>query len=270
MVICFAAGNGGDDHSVGSPGTGKNLISVAASESFKKGGDDGCGVEDIDADNAMDIAFFSSGGAVDDGRMKPDLSAAGTHIQGAASQHPDFNGSGVCGEEDSPYFPKAQTLYTWSSGTSHSTPAVAGAAALARQFFLNRGEQPSAALIKAILLNTTTYLTGALASGDLPQKRQGWGLLDLGRAFDSTPKVFINQSQVFTDSGQGVSVHRGGQRFYCALQSDPGLDRRARLLGIRALGKRSGPRGHDQWPGISRQQFQGPGVATGRRTGHQE
>ncbi|HEV8484840.1 MAG TPA: S8 family serine peptidase [Blastocatellia bacterium] len=202
MVICFAAGNSGADERIGSPGTGKNLISVGASESFRKTGTDGCGVKDTDADSALDMAFFSSGGKVDDGRMKPDLAAAGTHIQGAASQHPDFNGTGVCGDLDGLYFPKGQTLYTWSSGTSHSTPAVAGAAALTRQFFLNLGEQPSAALVKALLLNTTTYMTGALASGDLPQKRQGWGLLDLGRAFDTTPKVFINQSQTFTDSGQ--------------------------------------------------------------------
>ncbi len=202
MVICFAAGNSGADERIGSPGTGKNLISVGASESFRKSGTDGCGIKDADADSALDMAFFSSGGKVDDGRMKPDLAAAGTHIQGAASQHPDFNGSGLCGDVAGPYFPKGQTLYTWSSGTSHSTPAVAGAAALARQFFLDRGEQPSAALVKALLLNTTTYMTGSLASGDLPQKRQGWGLLNIGRAFDSTPKVFINQSQTFTDSGQ--------------------------------------------------------------------
>jgi hypothetical protein len=203
MVICFAAGNGGPGGRIGSPGTGKNVISVGASENSRKTGTDGCGVMNDSADNALDIAYFSAGGEVYDGRLKPDLAAPGTHIQGAASQHPEFDGSGVCGEDfESPYFPLEQTLYTWSSGTSHSTPQVAGAATLMRQFFLNRGDQPSAALIKAFLLNTTTYMTGERAGGDLPHERQGWGLLNIGRAFDSAPKVFVDQTTTLGESGQ--------------------------------------------------------------------
>ncbi|HVF89165.1 MAG TPA: S8 family serine peptidase [Blastocatellia bacterium] len=203
MVIVFAAGNAGPGGRIGSPGTGKNVISVAASESFRKGGSDGCGVEDLDADSALDIAFFSSGGSVNDGRLKPDLAAPGTHIQGAASQHPDFVGEGICGEDiGKPYFPAGQTLYTWSSGTSHATPAVAGAAALVRQHFLSRGQEPSPALVKALLVNTTTYMTGELAAGDLPHPRQGWGLMNTGRAFDSQSKIFVDQTNVLSESGQ--------------------------------------------------------------------
>jgi hypothetical protein len=203
MTICFAAGNGGSIKRIGSPGSAKNVISVAAGESFRKEGTDGCNVKDADADNAMDIAFFSSGGPLDDGRMKPDITAPGTHIEGAASQNVLFDGSGVCGQSfGKPYFPDGQTLYTWSSGTSHSTPVVAGAAALARQFLINKGQQPTAALTKALLLNTATYMTGERAGGDLPQARQGWGLLNLDRAFDTTPKIFVDQTNTFTDSGQ--------------------------------------------------------------------
>jgi hypothetical protein len=203
ILICFAAGNSGGLGRVGAPSTAKNVISVAASESTRQGGRDGCGVGDVNSDNAMDMALFSSGGPSYDGRMKPDIAAPGTHIEGAASQHPDYNGSGVCGEDfGKPYFPVNQTLYTWSSGTSHSTPQVAGAAALARQFFLNRGEEPSAALIKALLLATTTYMTGSDAKGDLPHPKQGWGLLNLNRTFDSVPKVFVNQTTTLNDSGQ--------------------------------------------------------------------
>ncbi|MBI3652726.1 MAG: S8 family serine peptidase [Acidobacteria bacterium] len=202
MVICFAAGNSGV-RSIGSPSSAKNVISVGASENVRKGGPDGCGVKDDSSDNALDIASFSSGGPLGDGRLKPDLCAPGTHVIGAASQSPDFNGTGVCGPDDRTFFfPKGQTLYTWSSGTSHSTPIVAGAAALVRQYLLNRSEAPNAALIKALLLNTTTYMTGERAGGNLPHPRQGWGLLNLGRLFDSTPKIFINQTQTFTDSGQ--------------------------------------------------------------------
>ena len=203
MPICFAAGNAGPNRAIGSPSTAKNVISVAASESSRKDGTDGCNVDNSEADSAMDMAFFSSGGPLDDGRIKPDIAAPGTHIQGAASQHPDFDGGGVCGQDfDKPYFPAGQTLYTWSSGTSHSTPQVAGAAALARQFFLDRGEDPSAALIKALLVNTTTYMTGEGAGGNLPHPRQGWGLMNLNRAFDGASKILVNQTTTLTDSGQ--------------------------------------------------------------------
>ena len=55
--------------------------------------------------------------------------APGTHIQGAASRSLVYNGSGVCNQ----YWPAGQTLYCWSSGTSHSTPGISGGAALVRQ-----------------------------------------------------------------------------------------------------------------------------------------
>ena len=202
LPICFAAGNSGPNRVISSPAP-QNVISVGASENSRKGGQDGCGVEDDGADSALDMAFFSSGGPTDDLRIKPDITAPGTHIQGAASQHPEFNGANVCGEDfEKPYFPPGQTLYTWSSGTSHSTPQVAGAAALVRQFFLNRGEQPSAAIIKALLLGTASYLTGEGAGGNLPHPRQGWGLLNLNRAFDGASKIFVNQSTILAASGQ--------------------------------------------------------------------
>jgi len=202
-TICFAGGNTGSIKRISAPGTAKNVISVAAGENSRKDGTDGCNVKDADADSAMDIASFSSGGPIDDGRIKPDITAPGTHIQGAASQHPLFDGTGVCGpDSDALYFPTGQTLYTWSSGTSHATPQVAGGAALVRQFLIGKGEPPTAALVKALLLNTTTYMTGERAGGNLPQARQGWGLLNLNRAFDNTPKILVNQTNTFTDSGQ--------------------------------------------------------------------
>ena len=68
----------------------------------------------------------STGGAVNnDNRIKPDIMAPGVRIHGAASQDPGYAAVNVC----TMYFPAGQTLYTWSSGTSHSTPAVAGATA---------------------------------------------------------------------------------------------------------------------------------------------
>ena len=57
MVIVFAAGNAGSGAStVGSPGTGKNIICVGAAENVQPfGGSDASGVSDSGADSANDI-----------------------------------------------------------------------------------------------------------------------------------------------------------------------------------------------------------------------
>jgi len=86
--------------------------------------------------------------------------APGNHIQGAASQYSGFDGSAVCGgpsndftaPPDDAYWPASQTWYTWSSGTSHSCPGMAGAAALIYKWYeIQYGVSPSPAMVKAIM-----------------------------------------------------------------------------------------------------------------------
>ena len=139
---------------------------------------------------------------INDGRAKPDLVAPGTHIQAGIPQSnyaADFgSGLSVCDR----YFPAGQTLYSWSSGTSHSTPAVAGGAALVSQDFLNKGlAAPSPAMIKAVLMNSATYLTGEGAGDTLPSNSQGMGRMDLGRAFDGSARLLIDQTRILGSSG---------------------------------------------------------------------
>jgi hypothetical protein len=57
-------------------------------------------------------------------------------------------------------------------------------------------------MLKAYLLNSTRYLNGVGAGGDLPSDAQGWGLPDLATAFDSVPRFFIDQSVLLDHSGQ--------------------------------------------------------------------
>jgi hypothetical protein len=207
MTIVFAAGNDGDTNapSVSVPGTAKNVIAVGLSENVRGIQTDGCGVTVRDADNAQDVVFFSGFGPVQDGRAKPDLVAPGSHMVGAATQDKIYASApaadlGVCDR----YFPAGQTLYTWSSGTSHSTPIVSGAAALAYQWLRNQlGPDPSPALVKALLLNSTSYLNGAFGGDSLPGAHQGWGLLDIGRMFESTSRILYDESEsrTFTESG---------------------------------------------------------------------
>lgn len=198
MIAVFSAGNAGPGGRIETPGTAKNVITVGAAEGLRPG-TDGCGVGASAADSALDVAFFSAGGPVDDGRIKPDLVAPGTHIAGTRSRADGYKGDGVCGDG----FPGDASRFTWSSGTSHAAPAVSGAAALLYESLSRaRGRAPSAALVKAWLLNTTRYLTGEGANDDLPSPRQGWGLLDLERALDDADRVVVDQTELFTASDQ--------------------------------------------------------------------
>jgi len=208
MVIVFAAGNSGPStKSVGTPGTAKNVITVGACENVQPfGGPDNCGLTDSGADSANDIISFSSRGPCADSRKKPDLVAPGTHVSGGAAQVTCFDGGGVCGGLTGDiYFPSGQTLYTASTGTSHSTPAVAGGCALVRQYFINQGSNaPSPAMTKACLMNSARYLTGTGANDTLWSNIQGMGGMNLGMAFDGTPGLRRDQlaADKFTASGQ--------------------------------------------------------------------
>jgi len=205
MVIVWAAGNNGSSAStLGDRGaTSKNTLVVGAGENFNQAGTDGCGVTNSGADDVRDVIGFSSRGPTTDNRIKPDIMAPGTHIYGAASQDPGYNGSGVCDQ----YRPPGQTFYAWSSGTSHSTPAVAGAAALLRQWFLNQSRPaPSPAMTKAYLMNMTTWMTGSGANDALPSNSQGMGRLNLERTFNTVSRILTDQTRTFDNTGETHAV----------------------------------------------------------------
>ncbi|HJQ68223.1 MAG TPA: S8 family serine peptidase [Blastocatellia bacterium] len=213
ISLVFAAGNSGNDlpASIAIPATAKNVITVGASEGFRPADangqplTDGCGASATFADNALDGVGFSGRGPVQDGRAKPDLIAPGTHIVGAAPQDQFYASKSVddiltCDR----YFPAGQSLYTWGTGTSFSAPFVSGGAALAFQWLrTNFGADPSPALVKALILNSTTYVTGNHGRENLPGAKQGWGLLNLSRMFETTDRIILDESpaRTFTESG---------------------------------------------------------------------
>lgn len=264
-VVVFAAGNAGPGaQSMGAPATAKNVITAGASENVHShstanggnnaGGNDGCAVADTGADSANDMIGFSSRGPCADGRKKPDLVAPGTHVTGGVFQIPSppangqadacFNSGGVCalpgsgtpGDPDN-FFPLGQQFYTTSSGTSHSTPAIAGAAALIRQHFINQGlGPPSPAMTKATLMNSARYLTGVGANDNLWSNSQGMGAINLNSFFDvfSTPAILRDQvpADIFTATGQIRVV--GGSI------SDPSKPSRVTIAWTDAPGPTSG------------------------------
>lgn len=257
MVIVFAAGNSGAGaQTVGSPGTGKNVLTVGAAENVRShnaanggnagntAGADGCNTDDAGADSANDIIGFSSRGPTTDGRFKPDIVGPGTHVTGMAyiaagavdpltppnnvgTGDSAFRGDGVCAMPASNstyanrFFPVTQRWYTTSSGTSHSTPALAGAAALVYQQFINNpgylsahrapagSAPPSPAMVKAYLVNSARYMTGVSANDTLPSMNQGMGSGNLGVAFDGVQRIIRDQvpADRFTASGQARKVY---------------------------------------------------------------
>ncbi len=110
------------------------------------------------------------------------------------------------GSDGSFFFPDSgQQFYTASSGTSHSTPCVSGGCALVRQYFINQGwTPPSPAMTKAWLMNSARYMTGAGADDTLWSPSQGMGEMNLGTAFDGTPRLLRDEApgDMFTASGQ--------------------------------------------------------------------
>ncbi len=223
MIIVFSAGNDGPDAgTITPPSTAKNVITVGAAENVQAiGGTDGSGVDDSGADSANDIIDFSSRGPCNDGRMKPEIVAPGTHVSGGVAQQvlttagtgtalACYDGEGVSGGPDGAiFFPTTQSFYTASSGTSHAAPAVAGGAALLHQYFLNQGwGAPSPAMIKAYLMNSARHLSGVDAGDTLWSNNQGMGMMNLGFAFDGVARVLRDQvpADKFTASGQQRTI----------------------------------------------------------------
>lgn len=211
-AVC-AAGNAYGGYLRGTiitPGTAKNVITVGATENYRPAGVvDGCDVGDDGADDASDIIDFSSGGPTEDGRIKPDIVAPGTHVTGAASQYQVFTAAALC-VADGKYYPEGQDLYAWASGTSQATPVVAGGAALVRAYTVLKGWlgglAPSPAMVKAVLLGAAEPISGEHAGPTLPDKRQGYGRMSLGPVFDDAARVLVDQTVVFGATGASHEI----------------------------------------------------------------
>jgi len=214
LFYVFSAGNSGSgSNTIGTPGTGKNVLTVGASENWRPTDEngnwtDGCNIGPTGADNAMDTISFSSRGPTDDTRTKPEITAPGTHITG--TQAPTGVGGSTCDDER----PVGNATYAASSGTSHSAPAVSGVASLTYWWLRNNPQSnllfdgggttltaPSPAGLKAYLLAHPTPLNGVSNSGNLPTQTQGYGMPNMDLLFDSTPKFMVDQTVTFDNSG---------------------------------------------------------------------
>lgn len=239
MIFAFAAGNDGNAGSgtIGTPASAKNVISVGAGENSDKGETDRSMVSSDGADDLRDIADFSSRGPLADGRFAPTLFAPGTHIVGAASDDRNFTGSGVSGRlqvqpgESSlaqKYYPAKQNAYTWSSGTSHACPAVAGALALLYEYYGKfyaqnhpAGEAKlTPALAKAMLVAGAVDTAGGNRNflrtsnieklAPVPNNDAGWGRCSLSSLVEGTNNQFVSNqdpAKMLTYPGQAQTFY---------------------------------------------------------------
>jgi len=160
-LVFWAAGNEQDSltalggyQSITFNGLAKNILTVgAANDAVTSGTRD---------TSKGTIAYFSSLGPCDDGRIKPDLVANGVSLYSPVST--------------------SNTAYDGTySGTSMATPSAAGSAALLTQLYQREfpGTRPRASMLKGLLIHTATEMGN---SG--PDYKYGWGYINVKSAAD--------------------------------------------------------------------------------------
>lgn len=222
-VICFSAGNEGvdgnangviDPRSITPPGTAKNCITIGATENerpnfilnynqaFEFPADPIA--SDRMANNPDGIVAFSSRGPTADGRIKPDVVAPGSYILSARSRDTSSRGWGLTDDN----------LYFFDGGTSMATPLVAGCVALIREYLAREHDlaSPSAALVKAMLINGAQDITGQYVpseAGGIPNNSEGFGRVDMAATLSDSVQ-FRDEGTALDTGEEEVTTFTGG------------------------------------------------------------
>jgi len=180
------------------------------------------------------LAAFSARGPSDSTRIKPDVVAPGTDIAATrSSQAPLFKFWGA--------YPN-NPGYAFMGGTSMAAPYVAGCAALVREYFQKREgwQDPSAALLKATLINGAARMTGQCAVADLegePNFHQGFGRIDMSTTIPNpmNPGLKLAFADTWKDSPR--LLQGSGQRLRYRITAGNKLPLRICLVWNDIVGK---------------------------------
>ncbi|KAF9767707.1 hypothetical protein IL306_015092 [Fusarium sp. DS 682] len=202
LVVCFAAGNDGEEKTavagagqIGGQSSAKNCITVGSCHNKRPSKDKtftAYGEDSTLQGDPNHISGFSSRSPTAEDRIKPDVIAPGAMIlstrSSKAPQETDF------GENK-------DQAWMFETGTSMATPLVAGCVAALREHLINQGiSQPSAALIKALLVNGAVDLKR-------PITEQNCGRVDLSNTiFDPSSaldKGFF-EDKIFNEDGRDI------------------------------------------------------------------
>lgn len=160
-------------------------------------------------DTLRDLAGYSSRGPTVDGRTKPDITAPGSEVVGAASRAAPVD------EEATvlwPNRPDRDSRYAYSGGTSLSAPIVAGIAALMLEADPGLTPEQIRETLQATAI-TDSY-TGPLQS---PDNRWGAGKVDalgaiariVGVTAAAAPRAASDRQRIVTVGGNVVKVTGG-------------------------------------------------------------
>jgi subtilisin family serine protease len=139
--------DGGSDgyDCVDTQGTSKNILTVGAVDDIPGG---------YKTPSDVKLADFSAIGPTNDGRIKPDLVANGVSLYSTTDE--------------------SDQSYGYSSGTSMSSPSVAGSLALLQQHYhALYGEFMYSSQLKALVIHTADE-----AGKEGPDYRNGWGVIN--------------------------------------------------------------------------------------------
>ncbi|KAJ3533474.1 hypothetical protein NM208_g7968 [Fusarium decemcellulare] len=197
FIVLVAAGNNGDKtkekSQIGAAAAAKNCITVGSTGSTRQNDRQNfVKITELEDPGTQinETAVFSSRGptlrkspcikqsgseepAV--GRIKPDIVAPGVAVLSAASR-----GRNEAARRGIMWRVSEDDDWVYGSGTSMSTPLVAGCVALLREALEEHGKKhPSAALIKALLVNGAVNYSESLGLGVGYDYEQGFGRVDV-------------------------------------------------------------------------------------------
>jgi PKD repeat protein len=139
-------------------GNAKNIITIGAVNKITNG---------WTSSSSVVMSSFSGWGPTDDGRIKPDVCAAGVNLTSS--------------------FSASNTTYGTISGTSMSSPSASGSALLIQQHFNNINARfLRASTLKGLIIHTADEAGSSVG----PDYSYGWGLMNTAKAV-----------QVISDSG---------------------------------------------------------------------